>query len=95
MQQFLDLRDEAVGAGDEGQVEVLVHGMAGLELQCRLLDRREQRRVVAVQILRDAETRDFPGCLVTDDGFTAHRIAQIGNGVCVHFTSPGWGQALG
>lgn len=94
MQQFPDLGDETVGPGDEGQIEVLVHGMAGLELQGSLLDRGKQCRVIAVQILRDTETRHFPGGFMADNGFAAHRITQFGNGMGVHCTSPGWGQHL-
>ena len=53
--QLADLGDEAVGAGDEGEVEMLVHGVAGLQLQRGVLDRGKQRRVVAVAELGDAE----------------------------------------
>ena len=47
--------NEAIGAGDEGKVEMLVNGVAGLQLQRRILDRRKQRRVIAVPVLGDAE----------------------------------------
>ena len=53
--ELADLGNEAIGAGDEGEVEMLVNRVAGLQLQRRILDRREQRRIVAVTVLGDAE----------------------------------------
>jgi hypothetical protein len=84
--QLLDLRDVAVGAGDESEVEMLVDGVLLLEPQRRALDRGEQFGVVAVQILRGAEVRDLPGRVVSDDRLAADRIAQIGDRVSVHQT---------
>lgn len=95
VQKLLDFRNIAIGTGYKGEVEMFVHGMAGLQLQGGFLDGGKQSRVVAMTILGDAEARHFPSGLMTNDGLAAHCTAQFGNCMGVHSTFSKVGATLG